>query len=464
MCEKCPCCGSQLIENNTCMTCNRNLKWLRDIAKKSEKAYTLGYQYAKTRNLSMSKAMLLRAVAFNKHNIQARNLLGLVLFELGDIGEALKHWIVSQSIKKEDNLAVTYIKKVQNEPEKLENYKEALVLYNKSLRYLAQDNGDIAVIGLKKAANLLPNFVEAKNLLAACYIHQNQLEKALEQVKQVLQIDIENTRALTYLKEISSIEISETKPSNQRLHIKASSLSEKNNKPQKIINRGHMLRNAVAYFVVGAVCMFAVQVGLILPTKTQTLEADRNTILQAKQDLETKIKNMSEENNNKLLALEEENKKLKNENNQMQASQNKILQKERIQTALQLQSERKWIECAEIIYNISATDLDEENKNLYESMKEEVFRRAADTLYQQGYSAYQNNNTQEAKAAFEKVLLYGPGLRSAGDAMYYMGQMEEQSGNKEKAKQYYSTVLKDYEGSNSAYRAKRAIEQLEIGA
>ena len=464
MYEKCPCCGSELIENDICSTCKKDLTWFANIAKRSKTAYTKGYYYAEERNLSMAKRMLERAVLMDKYNVDARNLLGLVLFEMGAIGEALKHWIVSQSIKKEDNLAVDYIKHIQEDAKALEDYKEALVLYNKSLNYLAQNNGDIGVIGLKKAINLMPNFVEARNLLTACYINQKQEEKALEQIKEILKIDAQNVKALLYLKEINLKEGAETKVSTRKSHHKIASNVGESNKPQKMINRGHLLRNAALYFIVGAVCMFAVQADLILPNKIEGLAAERDHTLKLNEELETRFKTETEEHKNKALILEKENKKLKEENGRMQASQNKMIQNERVQAVNNLKSEGKWAEAAETLYNVSVKDLDEENKQQYEAIKEQVFSRGADELYQLGYNAYQNTSYQEAKAYFEKVVLYAPGFRVAGDALYYMGQMEEQGNNKEKAKQYYNTLQTGYEGSNAAYKAKRALEALEVGA
>ena len=42
---------------------------------------------------------LRRSVKLNKRNIDARNLLGLVYCEMGDVVEALSQWVVSKNLR-----------------------------------------------------------------------------------------------------------------------------------------------------------------------------------------------------------------------------------------------------------------------------------------------------------------------------------------------------------------------------
>ena len=94
--------------------------------------------------------------------------------------------------------------RLQKMPKRLEAYKDSLTLYNRALRYLEKKNDDMAVIRLKKAINLNPNFLEARNLLALCYIYQKQEHKALAQLRHVLKKDTTNKKALYYLGKIES--------------------------------------------------------------------------------------------------------------------------------------------------------------------------------------------------------------------------------------------------------------------
>ena len=57
----------------------------------------------------------------------------------------------------------------KNNPGISEEVKKSVLLYNNALDNLKMDSEDIAVIELKKAISLNPEFYEAINLLGLCY-------------------------------------------------------------------------------------------------------------------------------------------------------------------------------------------------------------------------------------------------------------------------------------------------------
>ena len=44
------------------------------------------------------------SITINKKNIDARNLLGLVYCEMGDVVEALSEWVISKNIQPDNNV------------------------------------------------------------------------------------------------------------------------------------------------------------------------------------------------------------------------------------------------------------------------------------------------------------------------------------------------------------------------
>ncbi len=57
------------------------------------------FKNQKVRDLSGAVESLNRSIKYDKRNIDARNLLGLVYFELGETVMALRQWVVSQNIQ-----------------------------------------------------------------------------------------------------------------------------------------------------------------------------------------------------------------------------------------------------------------------------------------------------------------------------------------------------------------------------
>ena len=50
----------------------------------------------------------------------ARNLLGLVYYEIGEVVQALSEWVISANYQPEDNIATKYLKEVHNNRNQLE--------------------------------------------------------------------------------------------------------------------------------------------------------------------------------------------------------------------------------------------------------------------------------------------------------------------------------------------------------
>ena len=77
--EKCFYCGSPVGENeDNCRVCGASQKAYRMILASSEAAYNDGLVKAQAHDLSGAIVSLVRAVRYNKRNIKARELLGLV--------------------------------------------------------------------------------------------------------------------------------------------------------------------------------------------------------------------------------------------------------------------------------------------------------------------------------------------------------------------------------------------------
>lgn len=464
---KCPYCNHPVSSIAVCETCGKNIRWVEKIYAKSESYYIKAYECAKGRYLSDSVEYLEKAIYFNKYNIQAKNLLGLIYLEMGEVASALKVWILSDALCKEENIAVEYMEMLQKEPRELEAYKDSLTLYNRALRYLHKKDDDVAVIRLKKAINLNPNFLEARNLLALCYLLQKQEHKALGQVQYVLKKDRSNKKALCYLREIESknvvIEDEENKKIVSAPHINDMDISTEV-QPQKVINRGGLFSRYAMYFVFGAACMFGIGVGLIVPSKTASLEKKVYDITSENTSLKVEFDTFVEEATQKAIELEGNNQKLSEENELLKKQYSVVGQENKLWKARELRGDAKWTESAEILNNIAVQDLSEENQKLYQSLKETVYKKAGDRFYDLGNNLFKQGNNVEAMLYFEKALIFVPGTRTAAQALYNMGQIEEKNNNVSKALQFYNIILENYKDTNVYYRAKERTEKLKQGS
>ena len=73
--------------------------------------YNDGLKKANIRDLSGAIVSLRRSLQYNRANIAARNLLGLVYYGRGDVAEALVGMDLKQNFKSHENIANYYIQK-----------------------------------------------------------------------------------------------------------------------------------------------------------------------------------------------------------------------------------------------------------------------------------------------------------------------------------------------------------------
>lgn len=209
---RCYKCNSVLSDQDYCLKCGADVSVYKVVVKASNSYYNTGLLKAKVRDLSGAVTALKTSLSINKNNIKARNLLGLVYYEMGEVALALSEWVISLNLKPDKNVADVYIRKVKANPNKLEAVNQATKKYNLSLEKAKEGGDDVALIQLKRVIAVLPNHIKANLLLALLYMKRNDSGKAEKILRKVLKIDRNNTLALRYLDEIHHVGEGADKP------------------------------------------------------------------------------------------------------------------------------------------------------------------------------------------------------------------------------------------------------------
>lgn len=199
-------CGSPVLINDVCSECGLKQEYLIKAWNTSLYYYNQGLSFAKIRNLTGAEEALKTALRYNKANIDARNLLGLVYYETGQVVEALAEWVISSNYQPEENPAIRYLKLVQGNQNKLNALDQAAKKYNLTLHYVQQKNHDLALIQLKRVLSANPRFVKAYLVLALIYMQDGSVDKAKKALQRVLRIDRYNPMAQQYLEELTKNE------------------------------------------------------------------------------------------------------------------------------------------------------------------------------------------------------------------------------------------------------------------
>ena len=180
------------------------MDYLQKIQFAANSYYNRGLEMAKERDLSGAALYLKRALQFNKYHTDARNLLGLIFYEMGETSDALTQWVISINLQPENNRADHYLDEVQRKPGQLEIASQTIKKYNQALFHAQGGSDDLAVLQLKRIVEEKPNFVKAHLLLALLYMEHGDHTKAGKSLFKVLQIDKTNQKAQRYMEYVKS--------------------------------------------------------------------------------------------------------------------------------------------------------------------------------------------------------------------------------------------------------------------
>lgn len=178
--------------------------FIKQLKRLSDVYYTKALSLAKNRDLTKAIKLLEISIEYNKSNIDARNLLGLIYFELGEVSQALVAWILSINIDADNDLAQYYIQKLQVGINKRQIYEKNIKKYNEALYHVNNDNMDLAISVLNRSLETNKIHINSALLLGLLYINKSEYIRADKILKKVLKIDVYNETALRYRAYISN--------------------------------------------------------------------------------------------------------------------------------------------------------------------------------------------------------------------------------------------------------------------
>lgn len=329
--------------------------------------YNLGLSLAKERNLSYALNALSISLGLNKKNTDARNLYGLIQFEMGEETKALISWVISININPINNPAQNYLQKLRNKSAYLEKSQDAISKYNKAISQIKTVNYDMARITLKQAVDIRPHFVKAMLALALLDIREGKSSEAKKLLDNVLSIDRFNTKAITYLEEMKPL--TEKNARKEKLSVIGSPV--KKEKHVENMNNGmpvtEIYKNYSGMFTainvgIGLIVGACAMVFLYMPTMKVSLNNAHNkeivAISQQLNDVNLAMEGLKSENE----SLNEQVNKLTEVNNTSTENMNyKLLQYVYFLGLIKEYNTKNYTRAAEIFSNLDVgqlTDVD----------------------------------------------------------------------------------------------------------
>lgn len=457
---KCPSCDRYLsFKKVKCDNCGQDLRMYKKVWSASNYYYNDALTKARVRDLSGAVLSLQSSLQLEKKNTKARNLLGLIYYETGEVVSALSEWVISKHFEPKDNEADGYMEILQSNPTMLDGLNQTMKKYNQSLVLAKQGSDDLAIIQLKKVVASNPNYIRAMHLLALLYLKTGEPEQARKVLENARKIDVNNTTTLSYLKEADE-KIEEKLPAEAKT---AATLNRES-------TRRHFEKDDETFFepvtsykedrpsifvfvnlILGIAIGIAVGYFLILPTVQK-----ENRIKYNKQVNDSSAQLASSES--KISGLEKEKEDLQVQVDgylKQIAELEEVVHDETLYdnlfSAANFYVDGKTEDAANALLNVDEKALErEEAKKLYTTIKTAAFEKTSQALYLKGNELYNNVLTrgegkyEDAIELLEKSLQMNP---KNVDSLYFLGRCYDRMNNVEKAKEYYTKVMEDFPDS-----------------
>ncbi len=461
----CPKCGNEIPGRLTeCKNCGSDLTVYRKIYTLALRYYNKGLYAANAGNLSSAVTFLKKSLEIDKSCVDARNLLGLIYYRMGEIVVSIGEWVISKHYKEQNNIADYYLKKLQNNPNKLDVYSQAINKYNIALKSANEDSDDLAILQLKKVVSMVPTYISALNLLTLLFIKHGEKERAKKYIKRVLDIDSGNITAMYY-----KAAVEEKTEESAETEKEKSQESDSGINPLKSSNYREDRPNVMAWvnLIIGAAIGVAVTFILIVPTVTLKIKNQYDSDeLNYASDL--KVKEAS------VASLEDEVDIWKQKYEEVEKASD-ALKEAQVDTSiydnyfsllkLYMQTDASVAPSAEqldsLAGKLASADIstidNEDAKAAFEIMKSNIAAQTAEPSFEEGKTDFDNGDYENAAKLMQQAYDYG---YLTDKSLYYLGKAYQMLGDSENAVKYYKEVVEKFPESKYVEYSQSRIDDL----
>lgn len=414
---RCYYCGASLDFTDTCPECSADVRVWKKINSMSNLLYNDGLAKAKVRDLSGAADALKVSLRYNKMNIDARNLLGLVYYEMGETVKALSEWVISKSLAPDGNPAAGYLNDVQKNASQLENANQTIKKFNQSLTYCQEGNYDLAVIQLKKVLSLNPKMVKGHQLLALLYMRDERYDLAMRSLRHAEKIDVNNTNTLRYMEECKEHLRANGKLKPSKAEEETVTYQSGNDiiiRPAKFTDNTAV--RTVVNLLMGAAIGVAVVCFLVIPEIRQRANTDASAqMVEANQTIsarEQTIQSLEDE-------IDSLNQQVEDAESATASAGEKTAAYSQLLNAYVSYAAEDFTAAGETIAGVDRNLLDADAQAVYDGMMTEVQSAMLESALKEGKRLYGDEDYQAAIQKFQEVVSVDPAYGN-GEAAYYL--------------------------------------------
>lgn len=419
--------------------------------------YNMGLERARLRDLSGAAECLKKSLHFNKYQTDARNLLGLIYYEEGEVGDALVQWVVSKNLQPEDNRADYYLGEIQQKKGSLEIERRTVRRFNQALVYAQNGSEDLAILQLNKAVEAKPNYVKAQLLLALLCISREEYQKAGKAVYKVLQIDSNNPKALWYkavIKTAGGNGKAEKEPERRKFK---NVLSHRQMEEDDVIippsykenTRDQAVGNILAGLLLGAAVIFFA----VMPANTKSINEKHNQEMLRYSEELSQANQKADSLSAQLKSLEGEKAAAEASLASLTSDSDSILAQYQAVIGILQAYKKDDFPAAARLYAGLVPELiaSKEVQAVIGELRQDMAEKGCPVIEEMGDKAMGAGDTQTALAYYLKVLDLKP---DSWQAKYKAAEIYKGMGQKEEANSLFSDIINNSDDEELSARAK----------
>ena len=451
-------CNSLIEEDEpVCSHCGADNKAYHMIIQSSNIYYNEGLNRAKIRDLYGAAESLNRSLRYNKYHIDARNLLGLVYFEVGETVLALREWVISKNLSPENNEADTYLHEIQYGPGMLEKLDQTTKKFNQAIAYCEQGNRDLARIQLRRVLGNNPKMVRAHQLLALLCMQDGEYDEARKSLNAASKIDVKNQMTVTYMQEVKAVLKAKNAAANKKKR-KNDVIGFQDGNDTVMMPRQTFMealdnsKSGMINILVGAGLGLLICIFLIVPTVRQNANSSAaNALVNANEDAvstQTTVTSLKKQ----VADLKEQLKAYEGKGD-LATSYEKLLE------AQAAYSKNDLATASVAMDTVNRDLLDTQGQALYDTIVISTNDYKMSENYNMGNSQMLSKDYQNAIQSFLIVVGIDEKYKD-GQALYSLAECYSNVWDFKNAMTYYSKVVELFPNTNKASASQSKIDQI----
>lgn len=452
---KCLYCGYEVENGDVCINCGSDLSTYRRILNASALCYNEGLRKARVRDLSGAIDELTKALKYNKYNTDARNLLGLVYFEIGEPVNAMAEWVISQSLSPNDNMASDYLKELQSSPATLNRMDDATKKYNQAVSYVRNGDIDLAKIQLKRLVGKNPAMIRARSLLALIYMKEGEPKSARKELVAAAKIDVGNPTINTYFQEVKNGNRNQNaskRNKKQQINDAETIVSDDTSRFSYVMDYSKV---SIINIIIGGIMGVLISLFLIFPAMKQySNSSTMNALLVANEDKRS--------NENDITVMQQTIDSLNSKLEEYEGKSDIRTSYENLVAALNSVRDEDMESASRYFESVSKEVLDPKGKQAYDELSETVGAYVISVNYETALANIEEEKYSEATALLLTVVEASEEY-DEGKAIFNLALCYENMGDMDNALIYYSKTKELYPGRRIGRNADAKIKSITNG-